>query len=189
MTQSQLLHFAIETLERLGIQYALVGSLASSTLGEARFTNDIDIVVRLDVFDAARLCDAFAGEEFSLYKPAVMEEVARGGQFNVLHPASSNKIDFMVVGNTAWSQRQLNRRVRRQVLDVGDCYVAAAEDIILGKLLYYQDGGSEKHLRDIAGIWKRSGDSIDRSYLEQTIEELGLQEAWCVMLEKLGGFE
>lgn len=185
MTQSQLLQFAIETLERLGIHYALVGSLASSTLGEARFTNDIDIVVRLDVFDAARLCDAFAGDEFALYKPAILQEVERGGQFNILHPSSSNKIDFMVVGSTDWSRRQLKRRERRQVLDVAECYVAAPEDIILGKLLYYQDGGSEKHLRDIAGIWKRSGERIDREYLEAGVSELGLGEAWAVMLERL----
>lgn len=185
MTQSQLLQFAIETLERLGIQYALVGSLASSTLGEARFTNDIDIVVRLDVFDAARLCDAFAGDQFALYKPAILQEVERGGQFNILHPASANKIDFMVVGNTDWSRRQLKRRERRQVLDVAECYVAAPEDIILGKLIYYQDGGSEKHLRDIAGIWKRSGERIDCEYLEQGIVELKLDEAWAVMLERL----
>lgn len=103
MTQSQLLQLAVETLERLGIEYALVGSLASSTLGEARFTNDIDIVVRLDVFDAALLCDQFAGEEFYAWKPTAIEETERGGQFNVLHPATSNKIDFIVADNSPWS--------------------------------------------------------------------------------------
>jgi hypothetical protein len=185
VTQSQLLQFAVETLERLEIEYALVGSLASSTLGEARFTNDIDIVVKLDVFDAARLCDAFSGDEFSVYKPAVIQEVESGRQFNILHPTSSNKIDFMLVGDTKWSRGQLERRVRRDVLDAGACYVAAAEDIILGKLLYYQDGGSEKHIRDITGIMTRSRESIDRNYLDQTAVELGVDEEWQSILKKL----
>lgn len=185
MTQSQLLQLAVETLERLGIKYALVGSLASSTLGEARFTNDIDIVVQLDVFDTARLCDAFSGDEFMVYKPAAIDETIRQRQFNVLHPASSNKIDFMLVGDSAWSKQQLDRRQRRQVLEAGECYVAAPEDIIIGKLLYYRDGGSEKHLRDIAGIWKRNHEKIDREYLASCVRELGLDAEWESIREKL----
>lgn len=185
MTQSQFLQFAIETLERLEIEYALVGSLASSTFGEARFTNDIDFIVRLDVFDAVRLCNAFSGEEFCVYQPAVLEEVKRGGQFNILHPASANKIDFMLVGKSNWSRRQMERRVSRQVLEVGNCYVAAAEDIILGKLLYYQDGGSEKHLRDITGILTRSGSSVDYDYLLRSAKEIGVEDEWQSILNKL----
>lgn len=107
MTQSQLLQMAVEILERLEIRYALVGSLASSTLGEARFS-----------------------------------------------------------------------RRRQPVLEAGECYVASPEDIILGKLLYYQDGGSEKHLRDIAGIWKRKGGQLDMTYLESKVRHLRLQPAW-----------
>lgn len=187
MTQSQLLQRAVETRERLGIEYALVGSLASGTLGEARFTNDIDIVVRLDVFEAARLCDEFDSDEFYVWKPTAIDETNRGGQFNVLHPASSNKIDFMIAGETEWATQQLRRRVRREILDAGPCYVAAAEDIILGKLLYYQDGGSEKHLRDIAGILLRSPDVIDRDYLDATAAELGVTEELRSIDERLRG--
>ncbi len=185
MTQSQLLQLAVETLERLNIKYALVGSLASSALGEPRFTNDIDFVVKLDVFDTARLCDVFSSDEFCVYKPAATDETLRGRQFNVLHPASSNKIDFMLADDSDWAKRQLDRRQRRHVLEAGECYVAAAEDIILGKLLYYREGGSEKHLRDIAGIWLRRGEEIDRAYLEKSIHELELVEEWNAILRRL----
>ena len=186
MTQSQLLQFAVAALERLGIPYALVGSLASSTLGEARFTNDIDIVVRLDASDANSLCDAFSSEEFSFYRPAVLQEVEQGRQFNIIHPASANKIDFMVVGDEGWPKNQLERRQLRDVLEAGPCYVAAPEDIILGKLWYYQIGGSEKHLRDITGIFLRSGESIDREYLDSMSQEIGVSEELRSVLDKLG---
>ena len=186
MTQSQLLQFAVETLERLGIDYALVGSLASSTLGEPRFTNDIDILVELDVFDAACLCDAFGDDQYCLYKPAIIDDVTAGRMFNILHPASSNKIDFMLVGDSEWSRNQLKRRMRRDVLDVGQCFIAAPEDVILGKLLYYQDGGSEKLVRDITGILVRSSDLVDREYLDRTADELGVGEEWRSILAKLG---
>ncbi|MEM1304227.1 MAG: hypothetical protein AAGG46_04990 [Planctomycetota bacterium] len=179
------MRFAVETLEQLGIEYALVGSLASSTLGEARFTNDIDIVLRLDVFDAARLCDAFPEPEFAYLKSAVIQEVERNGQFNIVHPSTSNKIDFMLVGDSEWSNRQLERRLRRDVLDAGSCYVAAPEDIILGKLLYYREGGSEKHLRDITGILRRSGEIVNEGYITQHAKELGLTDEWQSIVDKL----
>jgi len=35
--------------------------------------------------------------------------------------------------------------------------------VILGKMAYYREGGSEKHLRDIAGILKVSGDAAEQS--------------------------
>lgn len=186
MTQSQLLQYAVETLERLEIEYALVGSLASSTLGEARFTNDIDIVVRMDVFDVVRLCDAFDSDEFCVWKPAAVEETERAGQFNILHPSSSNKIDFILAGPSSWSVEQLQRRQRREVLGAGLCYVASPEDIILGKLLYYSEGGSEKHVRDISGILQRSGELVDRTYLDRHANDLGVMQEWRSILDKLG---
>jgi hypothetical protein len=179
------LRYAVETLERLGVRYALVGSLASSTMGEARFTNDIDIVVELDVVNAALLCDAFADPEFSTYKPAIVNEVSDGRMFNIIHMPSSNKIDFMLADASNWSQRQLDRRLRRDVLDAGPCYVAAPEDVILGKLLYYREGGSEKHLRDISGILQRSGELVDRAYVDEWSRELGVTAEWRSILDRL----
>ena len=44
MEPSDLLRLAAGTLERLGIQYLVTGSMASIAYGEPRFTNDIDIV-------------------------------------------------------------------------------------------------------------------------------------------------
>lgn len=185
MTQSQFLQLAVEILERLKIEYALVGSIASSTWGEPRFTHDIDIVVRLDVFEAISLCDGFPSEEFYVSKTAAEEAVKVAGQFNVLHPASLNKIDFMVVGETNWADAQLNRRVLRPVLESGSCYVATAEDIILGKLIYYREGGSEKHIRDITGMLTRMHEGIDRAYIQHHATELGVLEEWLSIVRKL----
>lgn len=186
MTQSQFLKLAIETLDRLSIEYAIVGSIASSTWGEPRFTNDIDIVVRLDVFDAVQLCRAFPSDEFYVSEAAATEAVEQCGQFNVIHPASLNKIDFMIPSASHWADAQLRRRQRRPILESGDCYVASIEDIILGKLLYYQDGGSEKHLRDITGMLLRMPTEVDRDYLNRFATELGVLEEWHSILRKLG---
>lgn len=50
---------------------------------------------------------------------------------------------------------------------------------------YYREGHSDKHLRDIAGVFKISGDQIDRGYLEEWIARLGLEEVWSAVLNRL----
>ncbi|MEX2169871.1 MAG: hypothetical protein WD851_11220 [Pirellulales bacterium] len=184
MEQSDLLRLAIATLERLKIVYAVVGSMASSAWGESRFTQDIDIVIQVDQRSVGLLCDAFAGDEFYVSRTAAIESVQQSGQFNVLNPESGNKIDFMIAGGSKWESAQLARRKRIAVTK--DCvgFVAAPEDVILGKLIYYNEGGSEKHLRDITGILSISGDQLDHEYLDSWIEELGLADGWRKILAR-----
>lgn len=91
----------------------------------------------------------------------------------------------MVVSDSHWADEQLRRRVLRPVLESGSCYVATSEDIILGKLLYYREGASEKHVRDITGMLVRMQDAIDREYIKQHATELGVLEEWQSILQKL----
>jgi hypothetical protein len=56
--------------------------------------------------------------------------------------------------------------------------MAAPEDVILGKLIYLREGGSEKHLRDIAGILNVSGASLDRDYISQFSSQLNIAKDW-----------
>lgn len=102
MDQLDLLRLVAETLERISVPYAVVGSFASGAWGEPRHTNEIDIVVDLDVSDAQVERRAFSAEEFYLSESAVSEAVAAAGQFNLLHPASGNKIDFMIADGSDW---------------------------------------------------------------------------------------
>ncbi len=114
MEQIDLLRYAIETLEQMLLPYALVGSFASSTYGEPRFTQDIDIVLQIHARDIPRFCQYFPSPDF-----------------------------------------------------------------------YYQEGGSEKHLRDITGILRISGNIVDRDYVANFAKQLGLAEIWEAVLNRL----
>ncbi len=186
MEQDELLHYAIQTLERIKVSYALVGSFASSIWGESRHTQDIDFVVDLQPQHVELLCQAFPTPDFYISQSAVSEAVQLRRPFNVIHPESANKIDFMVLPDVAWARAQIERR--RQVELTPNChgYVAAPEDVILGKLVYYQEGGSEKHLRDIGGILSISGEAVDRDYVKEHAALLGVQEIWQAILEEIG---
>jgi hypothetical protein len=185
--QSDLLKMVLETLERLHIPYAIVGSFASGIWGESRFTQDIDIVVDLDAEQVKLLGGAFPDPEFYISQTAADEAVERRGQFNVIHPTSGNKIDFMVVGHDDWGRALLARRKGLAIFAEQTASVAAPEDVILGKLLYYREGGSEKHLRDITGILKISGDVVDREYVTRFANQLGLTDLWQAVLARLEG--
>ena len=48
--------------------------------------------------------------------------------------------------------------------------------VILGKLWYFSEGGGDRHLRDIAGILRVTGDGVDRAEVERWATKLGYLE-------------
>jgi len=183
--QIELLRFVVEVLDRLGIRYAVVGLYASGAWGEPRMTRDIDIVIDLPMLQADSLCGVFPDDEFYVSRAAAIEAVHQRSQFNVIHPKSGNKIDFMIAKSDEWSAAQLSRR--KLVAFEADTrgYVATPEDVILGKLMCYLDGGSEKHLRDIAGVMNISGETLDRTYITRFAGQFGAGDVWRAILERV----
>jgi hypothetical protein len=184
--QAQLLKQTVELLERMGIAYMVVGSFASMAYGEPRLTQDIDIVIEPTPSELDQLCKAFDPDQFYVSREAAFDALRHRSQFNVIHPASGNKIDFMIAHTDQWGQEQLAHRRRIQISPGQDGIAASPEDVILSKMLYYQEGGSEKHLRDITGILKVSGDEVDRTYITKWAAELGVSDVWEAILKRLG---
>ena len=187
MNQAELLRYVIEVLEAQKLTYMVVGSFASATYGEPRLTHDIDIVLDLGMDAVERLCEAFPSPEFYVSASAAREAVRMRSPFNVIHPASGNKVDFMMARDDAWGRSQLARRRRQPILADRETFVASPEDLILAKLWYYQDGGSEKHLRDIASMFRVSGEEIDKAYIEHWAKQLGFTQEWQMVLERVHG--
>jgi hypothetical protein len=186
VTQVDFLKRALEVLDALQIPYAIVGSWASGFWGDPRMTRDIDVVVRISKQHVPQMLGCFPAPEFYASRSAMEEAVRLAGQFNVIHPASGNKIDFMIVMPSAWGDIQIVRRRRVNILPGVEGYVAAPEDVILGKLLYYHEGGSDRHLSDIAGILAKSSEVVDRSYVQKMAEQLGIADEWRLVLSTTG---
>lgn len=49
----------------------------------------------------------------------------------------------------------------------------------------YREGGSEKHLRDVASVIKITDEALDWQYLERWARELNLERVWKVVLERV----
>lgn len=186
MEQLDLLRHFVVLLEQIPIPYMIVGSFASSAYGEPRFTHDIDIVIDANPQQIISLIDRLPPDEFYVSREAALSAQSSGGQFNVIHPLSGNKIDFMLARRDAWGTEQLRRRNRIEILPGLNAYAARPEDIIISKMIYYAEGGSEKHLRDIAGILSASANEVDRAYVARWAEQLQLTEIWSAVLRRIG---
>jgi hypothetical protein len=146
--------------------------------GEPRLTNDIDIVVDLPRERIADFAAAFPAGEFYVSEEAMRRAVTQRSQFNVIHPASGLKVDVMIPAPTPFNESRFRRARQLKPGPDYEATFASPEDVILKKLEYYREGGSEKHVRDIAGILRISRDQIDFSYLDEWASRLGLLDVW-----------
>jgi hypothetical protein len=163
LEQAELLTYVVRALDERAIPYLIVGSIASMAYGEPRLTRDIDIVVDLQLEHVESLCTAFPADEFYVSLPAARQAVAHHHQFNVIHPTSGNTIDFMIARPDAWGREQLSRGRKLELQPGTVASIAAPEDVILSKLLYYREGHSDKHLRDVAAMLQVSGEEARKS--------------------------
>lgn len=163
----------------------LVGSLASSLYGEPRATRDIDLVVRLTPEQVRPLHDWFDDDEFYFDEEMIFTEIAAGGSFNIIQSTTGLKADLLLVGRTDYDLSQFARRQQVEFAPGVAGFVAQPEDVILMKLVYYREGGSDKHLRDIAGVVKLCPQPLDRGYLDQWAERLGIADLWTQVAARI----
>jgi hypothetical protein len=180
MPEADLSLLFLRPLNKLGLRYIVGGGVAAILYGEPRFTNDVDVVVFLRTEDIAKLAEAFPSPEF-YFPPAevIAAEIARPqhGQFNVIHMASGYKADLYTTGRdefNAWAFRHA-----RKLDFLGELIsVAPPECVIVRKLEFYREGGSDKHLRDIRAMLAVSGDTMDRAALHEWIVRQGVESEW-----------
>jgi hypothetical protein len=56
--------------------------------------------------------------------------------------------------------------------------LAPPEYVIVRKLEYFREGGSEKHLRDIRGMLAVSGEQLDQAELLEWVARRSLKAEW-----------
>ncbi|HQU42034.1 MAG: hypothetical protein B7Z73_06215 [Planctomycetia bacterium 21-64-5] len=181
----ELLELLAFRLDGLQISYFVTGSGATITYGEPRYTNDIDIVAELAPSDAERLCQAFPGPDFYVSRAAVDDAIHRRQMFNIIHIPSGLKIDVSVAKGTEFDLKRMERVVSLPRPDGLVVRFSSPEDVILKKMEFFQEGGSEKHLRDIAGVLTICQRPIDYAYIEAWATKLGVIEIWRVIQKRL----
>ncbi len=162
----------------LGVPWAATGSIASTLYGEVRSTNDIDIIVLLDRAAVQALRQIFPENEFYCPPRDVIDIECtreRRGHFNLIHHNTGWKADVYLSSDDplhAWALR--NRRVVKD--ENVQIWLAPPEYVIIKKLEFFREGGTEKHLRDIRGMLAAT--EVDLALVEKEVTKRGLNEPW-----------
>ncbi|MHC4124715.1 MAG: hypothetical protein ACYSSI_14155, partial [Planctomycetota bacterium] len=161
MLQANLFLVFLEHLNKSNLPYMVTGSAASIIYGEPRMTHDIDIVLQLHAEDVQNFISLFSPEQF--YCPAqevIKTEIAKEtkGHFNLIHHETGFKADIYPTGKDELHEWAMTNR-RKVEIGQSSIWIAPPEYVIVRKLQYYKEGGSEKHLRDINKMSRISGES------------------------------
>jgi hypothetical protein len=130
-------------------------------------------------------CRCFPPEEYYCYPDAIREAIRDRRQFNIIHYESGLKIDVFIHEPGPSHEAFLAQGRQLPVPPGSRTWFASAEDVILKKLEYFQEGGSDKHVRDIAGILKVQAERIDRAYIADSARARGLAETWSDVLQRV----
>jgi hypothetical protein len=179
MQPLELLRVFLEPLEKGGFPYMVTGSVAAIFYGAPRVTHDVDMILEIAPEQANDLSALYPISEF--YCPPVEVLVAEltrvvRPHFNLIHHASGFKAD--IYPSRDWLQRWGMEHRSKFDLDGATVWVAPPEYVIVRKLEYFSEGGSDKHLSDIRKMIAVEGDGMDMEWIRARVRERGLEEPW-----------
>ena len=178
----------VAAFDTLGVDYLVGGSVASSVFGEPRQTIDADLVARLFGRHAKPLFERMC-KEFYADLPAIEGAIQTQGSFNLIHLETMTKVDVFVRWRDPFGQSQFARRQKKSVGQTPplELFFASAEDTVLAKLEWYRKGGSvsDKQWRDLLGVLKVQGKTLDLAYLTEWASKLGIADLLARVLEQI----
>jgi len=185
----------VHALEEIGAPYMLVGAFAGSAFGIARATFDVDMLVNLQErhFDALAHC--FPSPRYYADPEQMRNSMHLGIMFNIIDMNQGVKADLVPLSGSPGYREAFARRTRRTFQDESgnefEAWCARPEDIILGKLMAWQEGRSAKHLADIREmlVFILSGlsdEKLDLGYISMRAVRLGAEvaELWHRLLNQ-----
>ncbi len=183
------LSLVVPVFEELQIMYYIGGSVASGTHGDKRQTNDVDIVADIKPEHVVPFTDSLK-EEFYADEQMIRTAIRNRGSFNLIHFATSYKVDVFPLKARAYDQVVASRR-QREIVDGEppvESYIAQSEDIVLAKLEWFRAGGetSDRQWRDILGVLKLQCFDIDFEYMEKWAREINVSDLLERALDESG---
>jgi len=161
----------LDILRSLGIDHMVSGSIAGSYYAQPRMTRAIDLVIDLRPSAAAALAAALA-REFYCDAGDLERAASHRSMANAIHDDTLLKIDFIVRKDDPYHREEFARRVTRQLSTV-TADVVTAEDLIIAKLLWLQQGGSPVQRLDLEHL-VRDVEGLDWSYVDRWAATLGV---------------
>jgi hypothetical protein len=144
-------------LDEPAIPWMVAGSFASTSHGQPRATQDVNVVFDPSHEALLQFLDRVPADRVYVDRDAALDALARRDLFNLIDLETGWKVDLIVRKNRPFSRAEVDRRIPARWMGV-DLFVASPEDGILSKLEWARlSGGSERQLRDVAGVPRSTG--------------------------------
>ncbi len=140
-------------LESLEIPYAIIGGFAATMYGITRATFDIDIIVSLKKEHIQALSAAYPLPRYYADPHQMSRAMQIGSSFNIIDSSRGEKVDLFPLTMDIRYQPAFDNRIRRMVdlpgMEPFAVWAARPEDVIVGKLMAWDEGRSDRHSSDI----------------------------------------
>jgi hypothetical protein len=164
----------LKTLEMINAPYMIIGAFAGTVYGVNRVTYDIDIVVDLSDEHIKALSEAYPLPRYYADPEMIRNSIDMGIMFNIIDTNRGEKADLIPLTGALDYRLAFKRRVRQLVevhgVEPFEVWCARVEDIIMGKLLAWQEGRSRKHETDIFDILVFHYSKKDAEFRENGID-------------------
>jgi hypothetical protein len=182
MSQEAFLLQVVQCLEAAHIPFMVAGSHGSSLHGQARATNDVDLVIDPSLEQLEKFLRNL-GDSYYASAEAAREALQRRTMFNIIDFSTGFKADLIVRKNRPFSIEEFQRR-KLENIGGRDIPVARPEDIILSKLEWDKITPSERQVQDAFHVAVVQGSNLDQGYLRQWAGVLGIAEKLEELLRK-----
>jgi hypothetical protein len=180
--QNQAFGGVIDVLEAVGATYAIWGGIAVVAYGEARFTQDMDILLSPHLFRVTPFIKRLKEMHYHVDEIAVNQALG-GGYFNVIHLGYHIKVDFYVPTEPEL-KAMIPSRVYLPFDEIRRAAYITPTSVVIAKLRAYEDSQSTRHLEDIRSIVRLQGEKLDRKEIDIFAARLGLLGVWRAMWEQ-----
>ena len=172
--------------ESLKIPHSVGERVASSFHGAIRSTMDVDVVAELVESQIPPFL-SLVNHGYYVSEPAIRDAVRRRGCFNLIHLATSFKVDVFVSRERPFDRDAMRRATRERLGDppLLEVPVGTPEDTIISKLEWYRKTNetSGRQWDDVKRLLLIRGESADIAYLTSAAESLQLTD----LLQRLLG--
>jgi len=167
-----LLKIVKKRLDKADIPYMVSGGIAVSFWGFPRTTHDIDMVIEAHEKDKDKIIKLFE-KDFYVSSEAVEEAIKKRFTFNIINNKSGLKIDFWLIKKDAFGRAEFKRRLKKKIFGE-DIFIISPEDLILCKLIGFEETKSGRRLQDAKSILQTS--RVDMRYIKNWARKQGTIE-------------
>lgn len=186
----------LRALEEIGARYMVVGAYGASAYGLSRNTHDVDIIVDLESDSCDALAARFPAPRYYADPQQMRDSIRLGIMFNIIDGSQGVKADLVPLSREPAYRLAFERRIRRRVVDAEgerfEIWCARPEDIIIGKLMAWQQERSARHPSDIYAVlsFVLSGLTdldLDIDYVTERAARIGQDtiEMWLSLLKRV----